>query len=64
MTLSELQTAAVLLRHAAASAQWVSMLFHGAGDDERAARMKDQAEGLTEEAKAIDAMIANAAGKP
>ena len=64
MTLSELQTAAVLLRHAAASAQWCSLLFHGAGDDNRAARMRDQAERLTDEAKAIDTMIANAAAKP
>ena len=54
---NELQTAVLLLNHAATSAQWVSMLFQKAGDNERAARMTDILKRLTDEAKAIRVLV-------
>lgn len=60
MTLNELEAAAVLLRSAAVNAQWCSMLFHGAGDIERATRFKEHAEALNAEVREINGLTARA----
>jgi hypothetical protein len=57
---NELQTAMLLLNHAATSARWVSMLFQKAGDNEGAARMMDTLKRLADEAKALHGVIAQA----
>lgn len=60
LTKSELRTAALLLKQAAASAQWVATMFFNAGEAPAAARLNDIVARLTDEENAIDAMIASA----
>ena len=57
LTKPELRTAILFLRQAAASVQWCSMPFFGAGDSQRAARLNEMLTRLTEEEREIDAMM-------
>ena len=60
LTKSELQMAVLLLRHATGNVQWASTLFFGVGDSATSARLKDIVARLTDEVKAIDALIPSA----
>ena len=60
LTKSQLQTCALFIRQATASVDWVRMMFFGAGESATAARLQEITYELTDEAKAIDALIPSA----
>ena len=53
MIVADLITARTLLTHAKASAQWVALLFYGAGDAAMAARLNDIVAKLDDEIAVI-----------
>jgi hypothetical protein len=64
LTKSQLQTCVHFIRQAAASLEWCRMMFFGAGDSATAARLHEIVTRLTDEAKAIDALIPSAPDSP